>query len=134
MDKTYETRNTGVITKGDMVRAMLEAEGFPRKISFLLGMPRKAVIDFIQADLELIELQQELREGTLDDVESKVLESATSGDGANGRFVLQTIGKDRGYSTRTETTGKDGEPLTEPLSDNELTRRVLFILREKEND
>ena len=119
--------------KAEVIQAMVACEGLPRPATVMLNTTRRKLLDFIQQDPELVELQNELREGVLDDVENVVIKSAKDGDGANGRFILQTLGKERGFTTRTENTGKDGEPLV-PLSDRELARRVLFILEGKKDD
>jgi hypothetical protein len=42
------------------------------------------------------------------------------------KFVAERLGKDDGYSTRSELTGKDGEPITDGLTDKQ--KKVLDAL------
>lgn len=80
-------------------------------MSELLGRRRNAIRDYILANIEVKDVWDEIRESLVDKVEAVHFTGALhAGDSAGQRFILSTLGKDRGYSTRQELTGSDGAP------------------------
>lgn len=101
----------GPYNKTDVIYAMWVAKGNWAEMSRLLGRRRRSVMDYCNAQPDLVELREELREGLVDYVETKQFEAALAGNDAAGRFLLETLGKGRGYTKRAEVTGPDGKPL-----------------------
>lgn len=95
----------------DVVAAIRVAQSSLIHIANLLGRNRNRVRDLIYSRPDLKAVFDETRETLLDHVEVSVFTSALNGDGPNQRFLLSTIGKSRGYSTRQELTGQDGAPM-----------------------
>ena len=97
--------------KPDVAAAIYKTEGNYTKMALLLGRRRGAIRDYILSNPELFEMMKEVRESVLDEIEDNVINQARRGDAQQARFILQTIGKDRGYTTRAESTGADGGPI-----------------------
>lgn len=108
--QTY-TEPKGPYVKKDVVYAVLHANGNLGKAAKLLGRSRGGLKRWIDAQLDVQELLLDMKEARVDNVEEKQYELADLGDGAAGRFILQTAGKERGFTSRSELTGKDGKPL-----------------------
>jgi hypothetical protein len=75
---------------------------------------------------ETLELERGLAGDT---AELKLYQAVQNGEAWAIQFYLRTVGKDRGYVTRDELTGKDGAPLGDSLTDEERARRILAILQ-----
>ena len=109
--KTRDDR-FGPYFKPDVIAAILAAQGNFTEMAVLLGRRRNGVRDYVLAHLDVKDIYDEMRECFLDQVEKNHNDLASKDqDGAALRFILQTQGKDRGYSTRVEQTGKDGGPM-----------------------
>ena len=110
----------------DVYAALMHTKGNLSVAADLLSRPRRVLTDWMRGTPEMFQVLDEIRNRQLDNIEGKVLEQAEMGDGVQARFVLTTIGKDRGFTTRVESTGKDGAPLervvTERVSDEQLLR------------
>lgn len=108
-----ETRlnSTGPYVLSDVIAAIHKSHANYAEMARLLGRKRSKVRDFVLGNAEAKLLFDDVREGMLDDIEGGVFAAAISGDGPSQRFVLSTIGKNRGYSTRVENTGSEGGPL-----------------------
>lgn len=113
------TRNSPgtAIHTPDLVQAILHTFGSYSSMSTLLARRRTTVRDTVLADPDLVELRNELREGVIDRSEEVIFLDAISGDVGSAKFVVQTLGKSRGYSTRHEHTGEDGRPIRHITSD-----------------
>lgn len=125
----YTRSNPGTpIRDSDLVYAIRFTMGNYSHIARLLGRRRAKVYDAINTNSVIREIFAEVKETLLDDLESGVFRSALEGDGADRRFVLTTIGKNRGYSSRQEMVGKDDGPIRvadydlSKLSDEELEK------------
>jgi len=85
----------------------------------IVGVHRRAVTRWLAANPKLREIVEDSRDQLIDTAEHNLFEAAEKGDLAACRFILTTLGKARGYSTRKEI-----EPLrertVEELSSNEL--------------
>lgn len=75
-----------------------------------LSMTRSKLVERINQYPELIELLSDMREEVLDYAEGFQFARAKSGaDPASERFLLSTIGKQRGYSTSVAGMGSNGD-------------------------
>lgn len=95
----------------DVAAAILMTGGVFSQMASLLGRNRNRVRDYVLSRPEVKRVYDEVRESILDEVECSVIKSALNGDTANQRFILTTLGKDRGYTTRVENTGANGGPV-----------------------
>jgi len=95
----------------DVAAALLMHRGNYSKVAACLGRSRRSVENFVLLDHRLRDLREDIRNSLLDAIEEGYLDDALSGDAQARRFFLQTLAKDRGYVTRNENTGKDGEPI-----------------------
>ena len=102
---------SGPYNKFDVTAAILATRGNFTEMALLLGRRRNAVRDYVYANLEVKDVLDEIREIWLDEAESKHNSLAKAEDGPALRFILGTLGKDRGYSSRIEQTGRDGAPI-----------------------
>lgn len=67
-----------------------------------LGVARKTLVRWSEADKELAEQMQDVRESLIDFLESKFFQAVSEGNIAAIIFGLKTLGKDRGYVERVE--------------------------------
>lgn len=98
----------GPILSLDVAVALLKADGHVAWVAQALRRSRRVIDTFIQRDLSLSELLEDIQETFLDDAEAKAKALARSGDGGILKYMLSTIGKRRGYVTRTETMLPNG--------------------------
>lgn len=75
------------------------------------GVARTTLYRFIEKHPHLKEVRTEVDENLLDVAESNVVSALSEADMKTTRWYLERKGKDRGYVTRQEQTGKDGTPL-----------------------
>lgn len=110
----------------DVYAALMWSKGNLSMAADLLNRPRRVLTDWIKGTPEMYQVLDEIRDRRLDTIQDKVIAQAELGDGTQARFVLTTLGKDRGFTTRVENTGKDGAPLEhvirERVSDEQLLR------------
>lgn len=83
--------------KSKTVRTLAD-EGFPIALKNLSAR--------IDANPELREIRNEVIDEILDTAEDNVFDDVLAKDGGASRFVLTTLGKDRGWVTRTENDNK----------------------------
>jgi len=102
--------------KEDVIAAIMVTGSNYAAMSVLLGRNRNRVKDYVLSHSDVYEIFEGVNETYLDLIERSAKHQAILGDGPMQRFFLATQGKNRGYTTRTETTGKDGAPLTADLS------------------
>lgn len=117
-DENYDFKNcaTRVVSDAgfhdeDVIQAIWHTLGNYSAMSELLARRRSSVRDYVLSHPSVKLVFDEVRESFLDRVESNVFKQADEGDASQCRFILQTLGKSRGYSTRQELTGEDGKPL-----------------------
>lgn len=101
----------GAIYRKEVYIALMKADGNIGVAAQMLARPRETLVRWLKANHDMAVIAENIRETKLDHVEDVVMRQALQGDGAQARFLLQTRGKERGYTTRVENTGKDGEPL-----------------------
>ena len=105
------TDSKGAYHTEDVVCALFKADGNLGKMAKLLNRRRSALWKHIRDRQDMWRLWTDFHESKMDTVENLHWQAALDGDLGAQRFLLQTKGKDRGYSTRQETTGADGQPL-----------------------
>lgn len=92
--------NTPRVTDGEIWDALVNNGGNVSRAARLLGFTRTKLQERIDRKPDLIQLLADLREEAVDDAETNQLLRARSGaDPQAERFVLQTLGRKRGYST-----------------------------------
>ena len=95
----------------DVAAALILSEGNLSGAAKLLGRSRRSLEQYIVKISHLRDLQEDLMAEFLDAVETLQKNAALAGDLTTQRFMLSTLGKDRGYVARSEATGKDGQPI-----------------------
>ena len=101
----------GSFAEEDVAVALIRTSGNFSATARLLGRARRSTQTFIVQNAFLRDLREDLRNEFLDVVEDAFMNDALKGVPGARHFFLTTLGKDRGYVQRQETTGKDGEPL-----------------------
>lgn len=94
-----------VLYKRDVVAALLKTTGVMIEAATLLNVRRCKLVSYVHSNIDILDLKEDLRQGQVDLVEKAQLKAAMEDDAAAGRFILQTIGKDRGYSKTLELKG-----------------------------
>lgn len=79
-----------------------------------LQVSRQTVDNYLVRWPDLGPLMEAERDHIVDKAENKLMSAVDAGDMRGILFVLETQGKNRGWSKRTELTGADGAPLLSP--------------------
>jgi len=100
-------------TAQQVVGALTRAKGIKAAAAKYLGCDRTTVEHYCKRYAACRDAVAQERASFIDLAEGKLYESVASGDLSAVKFVLTTIGKDRGYveTVRNEHTGADGGPL-----------------------
>lgn len=112
----------GPIHHQDVIMALIVTEGNKAQAARLVGRSRSALVRWIDKNLDVQEMLLDMQDSDIDDVESTTMKMAKMGDGASARFVLQTLGRRRGYVSRTEVTPINKQPIrtiNEEMTDRE---------------
>lgn len=109
----------------DVAVAIVSTRANFSEMAKLLGRSRSSIRNHVERNQPLRDLMQETWETFLDEVEGLHQSAALTGDLGVQRFFLQTKGKDRGYVTRSEATGKDGEPLAPTVDFSKMSTEAL---------
>lgn len=99
------------LTVKKVAEALMRHHGILSKAAEACGTTRPAIYRFIEKHPELEEVREEATSTLLDVAEGHVASEVNRGEMKTTRWFLERKGKDRGYVTRVEETGKDGEPL-----------------------
>lgn len=115
---------------GKVKLAIEQAGGIRSAAARTLKVSRVTLWRFINRHPALQEFLAEVDEEVLDMAEVKILQAIRAGDMHTVRWFLECKGKDRGYTRRVETTGKDGGPIEvkQKLDLTKLTEQELEIL------
>lgn len=100
--------------KPGVVRAKqaLEHSGAIRSIAAqILGVHRSTLYTFMTRHPSLEAFAQEIEEELKDLAEAEIIKAIRAGDMQTVRWYAETKMKDRGYSRRIETVGKDDGPI-----------------------
>ncbi len=111
-------------TKEKLLKALKQTKGVIAPACELVGIERITYYRYIDDDKAFAQAVEDIKEGQIDFVESKLVEKINEGDTSSIIFYLKTRGRDRGYSERLELTGKDGKNLLASKSDEELEERI----------
>lgn len=95
------------------VKVALESNaGIVKQAAVSLGVSRSTLHNFLKEnEAELAETRQQIRASAVDLAESQVMIALKKGDMRTVRWFLDRFAKERGYTTRVELTGKNGEPV-----------------------
>lgn len=97
--------------KGAFVKAFAQSRGIIAPACKAVSINRTTYYDWMERDPAFAEEVEAIRQEQIDTVESALLNKIEGGDTTAVIFYLKTKGKERGYSERTELTGKDGKDL-----------------------
>lgn len=100
------------IDKAESILALEAAHGNISSAAYALGVRRAYLKKKIDADPDLQDVVVELEQVVVDKAQENVYSKVFAGDGDMSWRILQTLGKDRGFSTRVESTGKNGAPVS----------------------
>ncbi len=100
-----------LLIKGEIVEALLAARGNISATAKALEVPRAYIQNKIDSDPELKCVADDLKAEVLDKAEDNIFSAVMNGDKDQSQFVVRHLGKDRGWTTRQESTGKDGKPM-----------------------
>lgn len=96
-------------------KAIKESHGVKAAVAGAVGCSRQTVDNYLQDNPDLVEMMDAARSGLLKKAVSALVKDIETplNDGHQRAymFVLRTLGKDEGFSERTEVTGADGAGL-----------------------
>lgn len=113
---------TARFSRKQVESAIIGTRGIKATIAARLGCSRQTLENYLMRYPELREILAQERETIIDLAESKLVEAVEQGETRAVMFVLETMGKGRGWSKRTEITGADGAPLVLPADVLEALR------------
>lgn len=99
-------------TLAEIAASLEKNRGNLSKCSRDLSVRRKNLVERIGKHPDLQAVLDEIRDERIDKAEDNIYDDLDKGDPAASRFVLATLGKDRGWVTRNESTGKGGGDLS----------------------
>lgn len=99
----------------EVYHALEDTNGNISAVARQFGKPRHKVFQYIQANKNLMLLLEDLRNTVLDQAEQNFNKAVNEGDLIASRFMLETQGKDRGFTHRLENTGPGGGPIENEL-------------------
>jgi hypothetical protein len=96
-------------TAARIIKAVKETHGFLSAAAPRAGVGYRTIVRYANEYPSVIQAVQEAKEEMKDYAESKLFKQIEEGNLTAIIFYLKTQAKDRGYTERTEHTGKDGE-------------------------
>ena len=116
-------------------KAIKESHGVKAAVAGAVGCSRQTVNNYLQENPDLVEMMDAARSGLLKKAVSALVtdidNAANDGHQRAYMFVLRTLGKDEGFSERTEVTGADGAGLLDlPAETVRLVEMMGLDLRE----
>lgn len=119
----------------DFYEAITSCRGNITSIASLMGMTRSRVKMYIESKPLLVERLAEVRNEVVDAAEENVFNAAVAGDLSMCKFVLTTIGKERGYTSGTMHLGKDGSATEAPVGIiDDLFKRITKTIESKTSE
>lgn len=91
--------------------ALIAAGGVKSQAAAILGCDRTTVDNYIERHPELEDVWKQARSSLVDRAEGVISRAIDADDLKAAMYVTSTLGKDRGWTTRTEHTGKDGNAI-----------------------
>lgn len=115
---TAKDRN-GPYCKMDVLAAALQTNVNLGQMAALLNRTRSRLRVYINSHADLLAFVNDYAEAKIDNIEQNVLQAAEEGDLSMARFVLTTLGKSRGYTTRADSgpTDRDEDLIAESPKD-----------------
>lgn len=98
----------GPYHKIDVIAALIKTNGNYSLMAPLLNRNRGRIRDYVMGNRDVLEFRDDLRQSRLDIIEEHHWNAAEMGDLQAGKFLLTTIGAERGYRPQTALTGPDG--------------------------
>lgn len=93
-----------VASDGDIYNALVQTNGHFAQAGRMIGLTRAEVAARVNAVPLLRALCDDIRETLVDDAEAVMIRDVTSGDQSAARFVLERMGKERGWTTKQEVS------------------------------
>lgn len=109
----WHMANKNRYTKREIRKAIEGSKGIKTAIAQRLNCTRQTVDNYLDRFPDLKALVSDERDSIIDLAEVKLLQAVNNNDMRAILFVLETIGKDRGWTKRTEITGADGGAVLE---------------------
>lgn len=106
------------VSKAKLIAAFEKNGGLVTWTAAALDISRQAVYKRMAEDAtgEIRAALEDIRNSHLDVAEHALQKNIRAGNSSDIRFYLETLGKNRGYTKRVETTGADGGPVRIDLS------------------
>lgn len=125
----------GKVSKKALIQAIKGSGGIVSNVARKLGISWSTAEIHINKYPEAISAFKDEKEAILDMAENELFKKVKAGSEPMIKYILSTKGKERGYTERTEVTGKDGAPVSVNLShltDEQL--EALAAIYEKESE
>lgn len=107
-------------TAAEFIKAIPGSAGIISTIARRVGCDWHTAKRYVTEYATVKQAYEDERAKVVDLAETKVIEAINDGDISTVRWYLSTIGKDRGYTERSEheVSGKGGEPIVMTFSGN----------------
>ena len=93
---------------GEVIDALKQAHGIKAHAAEILGCTRITVDNYIDRHPTVARAYEDLRQTIVDRAERGLIKLLIAEEWPAIKYVLSTLGKDRGYTERQEITGQDG--------------------------
>ncbi len=134
IDCPTAVKSKGPFHKQDVVAAVLKTGGVYSEMALLLNRRRQSVKNYIHSNRDVLLFFTDIRESLLAEVERPAFEQALNGNPSMQRFMLSTLGKDRGYTKRLEQTGAGGGPIDIVASPKEQLKEKVKLIADRSNE
>lgn len=114
-------------TTAQVIEAVRQTKGLMTLTAKRLNCAPNTVRNYAKRFPTVAEAIREEREAMVDLAELALHKKIREGEGWAVQFTLKTLGKDRGYTERTELTGKDGGPIAIDDARETLTTRLAAL-------
>lgn len=111
----------------DQMRKALEKAGTLSGAANALECSRETVKKYCDEYTELDGAIDVARDRLLDMAENRLWKNVETGHPSSIFFTLKTLGKNRGFVERTETTGADGVDLFGRMTDDSIDERIAVL-------
>ncbi len=98
-----------------MVAALRQTKGMVYDAADIVGCHADTIYERAKSSQEVKEAMKRERGKFVDKCQRKLDEAVEAGEPWAIQMGLRTLGKDRGFTERSEVTGKDGAPLMPPV-------------------
>lgn len=98
-------------SKKAIIEAIKDSGGIMSTIARRLGVTWHTADTWVKQYDETKQALQDERETILDLAESTLFKNIKDGNSQDAKWLLSTMGKNRGYNERQEITGVDGGPI-----------------------